>query len=33
MNPHLALTLAQLIQVRRFVVEMRAKVPIAIIDA
>lgn len=33
MNPALALRPEQLIQVRRFVVEMRAKVPIAIIDA
>lgn len=33
MNPQLALKPAQLVQVRRFVVEMRAKMPIAIIDA
>jgi MoaA/NifB/PqqE/SkfB family radical SAM enzyme len=33
MNPQLALTPEQLVRVRRFVVEMRAKVPIAIIDA
>ena len=33
MNSELALTPEQLIRVRRFVVEMRAKVPIAIIDA
>ncbi len=33
MNPQLALSPAQLVQVRRFVVEMRAKMPIAMIDA
>src|SRR6201996_4162330 len=33
MNAQLALTPQQLVRVRRFVVEMRAKVPIAIIDA
>ena len=33
MNPALALRPEQLVEVRRFVVEMRAKVPIAIIDA
>lgn len=33
MNMQLALTPAQLVQVRRFVVEMRAKMPIAMIDA
>lgn len=33
MNPALALRPEQLVQVRRFVVEMRAKMPIAIIDA
>jgi MoaA/NifB/PqqE/SkfB family radical SAM enzyme len=33
MNPHLALRADQLVRVRRFVVEMRARVPIAIIDA
>jgi MoaA/NifB/PqqE/SkfB family radical SAM enzyme len=33
MNPQLALRPDQLVRVRRFVVEMRAKVPIAIIDA
>jgi len=33
MNPQLALRPEQLVAVRRFVVEMRAKVPIAIIDA
>lgn len=33
MNPQLALTPEQLVQVRRFVVEMRAKVPIGIVDA
>jgi MoaA/NifB/PqqE/SkfB family radical SAM enzyme len=33
MNPDLALLPHQLVQVRRFVVEMRSKVPIAIIDA
>ena len=33
MNPQLALTPAQLVQVRRFVVEMRAKMPIGIVDA
>ncbi|MEQ1860545.1 MAG: radical SAM protein [Chthoniobacteraceae bacterium] len=33
MNPQLALTPAQLVEVRRFVVEMRAKMPIAMIDA
>ncbi len=33
MNAQLALTPAQLVQVRRFVVEMRAKMPIAMIDA
>ncbi len=33
MNPQLALRPEQLVRVRRFVVEMRAKVPIAIIDA
>lgn len=33
MNPALALTPEQLVRVRRFVVEMRAKMPIAIIDA
>jgi MoaA/NifB/PqqE/SkfB family radical SAM enzyme len=33
MNAQLALRPEQLVQVRRFVVEMRAKVPIAIIDA
>jgi hypothetical protein len=33
MNSDLALTPGQLVRVRRFVVEMRAKVPIAIIDA
>ncbi len=33
MNPALALRPDQLVQVRRFVVEMRAKMPIAIIDA
>ena len=33
MNPALALRPEQLIQVRRFVVEMRARMPIAIIDA
>jgi MoaA/NifB/PqqE/SkfB family radical SAM enzyme len=33
MNPQLALAPDQLVRVRRFVVEMRAKMPIAIIDA
>lgn len=33
MNPQLALRADQLVRVRRFVVEMRARVPIAIIDA
>jgi len=33
MNPALALRPEQLVEVRKFVVEMRAKVPIAIIDA
>src|SRR5207248_1897577 len=33
MNAQLALTPEQLVRVRRFVVEMRARVPIAIIDA
>src|SRR5437870_2799020 len=33
MNPQLALRPEQLVRVRRFVVEMRAKMPIAIIDA
>ncbi len=33
MNMPLALTPAQLVQVRRFVVEMRAKMPIGIVDA
>jgi MoaA/NifB/PqqE/SkfB family radical SAM enzyme len=33
MNPQLALSPAQLLQVRRFVVEMRAKMPIGIVDA
>jgi MoaA/NifB/PqqE/SkfB family radical SAM enzyme len=33
MNPALALRPEQLVQVRKFVVEMRAKMPIAIIDA
>ena len=33
MNPQLALRPDQLVRVRKFVVEMRAKVPIAIIDA
>jgi len=33
MNPALALRPEQLVDVRRFVVEMRAKVPIAIVDA
>jgi MoaA/NifB/PqqE/SkfB family radical SAM enzyme len=33
MNPQLALTPAQLVQVRRFIVEMRAKMPIGIVDA
>jgi len=33
MNPALALRPEQLVQVRRFVVEMRTKMPIAIIDA
>jgi len=33
MNPQLALRPDQLVQVRRFVVEMRAKLPIALIDA
>ncbi len=33
MNPQLALTPAQLVQVRRFVVEMRTKMPIGIVDA
>jgi MoaA/NifB/PqqE/SkfB family radical SAM enzyme len=33
MNPQLALTPAQLVQVRRFIVEMRSKLPIALIDA
>ncbi|HKS38352.1 MAG TPA: radical SAM protein [Verrucomicrobiae bacterium] len=33
MNPQLALRPDQLVRVRRFVVEMRAKMPIAIIDA
>ena len=33
MNPQLALRPDQLVQVRRFIVEMRAKVPIAMIDA
>ena len=33
MNPQLALRPEQLVQVRRFVVEMRAKLPIALIDA
>jgi MoaA/NifB/PqqE/SkfB family radical SAM enzyme len=33
MNPQLALRPDQLIRVRRFIVEMRARVPIAIIDA
>lgn len=33
MNPALALTPEQLVEVRRFVVEMRARVPIALIDA
>ncbi len=33
MNPALALTPQQLVQVRRFVVEMRTKMPIGIVDA
>lgn len=33
MNPQLALTPAQLVQVRRFIVEMRSRLPIALIDA
>src|SRR5215204_7060681 len=33
MNPALALSPAQLVQVRRFVVEMRTKMPIGIVDA
>lgn len=33
MNPQLALRPEQLVQVRRFVVEMRSRVPIAIVDA
>ncbi len=33
MNPQLALTPAQLVQVRRFVVDMRVKMPIGIVDA
>lgn len=33
MNPHLALRPDQLVRTRRFIVEMRAKVPIAMIDA
>jgi MoaA/NifB/PqqE/SkfB family radical SAM enzyme len=33
MNPQLGLTPDQLVQVRRFVVEMRAKMPIGIVDA
>lgn len=33
MNPQLALTPQQLVQVRRFVVEMRTKMPIGIVDA
>ena len=33
MNPQLGLTPEQLVQVRRFVVEMRAKMPIGIVDA
>ncbi|MDB6026891.1 MAG: moaA 1 [Verrucomicrobiales bacterium] len=33
MNPQLALRPAQLVQVRKFIVEMRAKMPIAMIDA
>jgi MoaA/NifB/PqqE/SkfB family radical SAM enzyme len=33
MNPQLALTPQQLVEVRRFVVEMRAKMPIGIVDA
>ncbi len=33
MNPQLALTPEQLVQVRRFVVEMRTKMPIGIVDA
>jgi MoaA/NifB/PqqE/SkfB family radical SAM enzyme len=33
MNPALGLTPEQLVQVRRFIVEMRAKMPIAMIDA
>src|SRR6185295_14632632 len=33
MNPALALRPDQLVQVRRFIVEMRSKMPIAIIDA
>jgi MoaA/NifB/PqqE/SkfB family radical SAM enzyme len=33
MNPDLGLTPAQLVEVRRFVVEMRSRVPVGIIDA
>ncbi len=33
MNPQLALTPAQLVHVRRFIVEMRSRLPIALIDA
>jgi MoaA/NifB/PqqE/SkfB family radical SAM enzyme len=33
MNPQLALSPAQLVQVRRFIVEMRTKMPIGIVDA
>src|ERR1043165_7989608 len=33
MNPQLALRPDQLVRVRRFIVEMRAKMPIAMIDA
>jgi MoaA/NifB/PqqE/SkfB family radical SAM enzyme len=33
MSPHLALTPEQLVQVRRFIVEMRAKKPIGMVDA
>ena len=33
MNPQLALSPAQLVQVRRFIVEMRSRLPIALIDA
>lgn len=32
-SPHLALSPEQILQIRRFIVEMRAKLPIAIVDA